>query len=144
MKPADQDSHCFSCTHLIHINSVLHFVSSLDWYWCSSHNSKITQMFPLLLTSESMCTKYWLTACSSLPRKKSVVRWTNRPAMTIAVDWDVKQQNTQTNVCLLDWMWQLALLHDIGFFVNQNLFTFIFRHLGPELQCLLKLKQDLS
>ena len=25
-------------------------------------------------TSEFMCTKYWLTACSSLPRKKSVVR----------------------------------------------------------------------
>ena len=28
-----------------------------------------------------MCTKYWLTACSSLPRKKA-----DRPAMTIAVD----------------------------------------------------------
>ena len=24
----------------------------------------------LQVTSESMCTKYWLTACSSLPRKK--------------------------------------------------------------------------
>ena len=24
----------------------------------------------LSVTSESMCTKYWLTACSSLPRKK--------------------------------------------------------------------------
>ena len=32
-----------------------------------------------------MCTNYWLTACSSLPRK-SVVRLTDRPAMTIAVD----------------------------------------------------------
>ena len=35
----------------------------------------------------SICTKYWLTACSNLPRK-NVVRWTDRPAMTIAVDWD--------------------------------------------------------
>ena len=26
---------------------------------------------------------------------KSVVRWTGRPPMTIAVDWDVKQQNKQ-------------------------------------------------
>ena len=25
---------------------------------------------PLSVTSESMCTKYWLTACSSMPRKK--------------------------------------------------------------------------
>ena len=24
----------------------------------------------LSVTSESMCTKYWLTACSSMPRKK--------------------------------------------------------------------------
>ena len=28
----------------------------------------------LSTTSESMCTKYWLTACSSLPKEKSVVR----------------------------------------------------------------------
>ena len=26
----------------------------------------------LSVTSENMCTKYWLTACSSLPRKKCV------------------------------------------------------------------------
>ena len=32
-----------------------------------------------------MCTKYWLTACSSLPRKK-MVRWTDRSIMTLAVD----------------------------------------------------------
>ena len=36
-------------------------------------------------TSKSMCRNYWLTACSSLPRK-SVVRWTDRPTMTIDVD----------------------------------------------------------
>ena len=54
----------------------------------------------LSVTSESMCTKYWLTACSSLPRKKSVVRWTDRPAMTIAVDLGrkaTKQTNKQIN-----------------------------------------------
>ena len=32
-----------------------------------------------------MCTKYWLTACSSLPRKKCG-QVNRRPAMTIAVD----------------------------------------------------------
>ena len=46
------------------------------------------------VTSESMSTKYWLTACSSLPRKKcGYVNWSS--PMTIAVDWDVKQQNKQ-------------------------------------------------
>ena len=34
----------------------------------------------LSVTSEIMCTNYWLTACPS------VVMWTDRPAMTIAVD----------------------------------------------------------
>ena len=28
----------------------------------------------LSVTSESMCTKYWLTTCSNLPRKKGMVR----------------------------------------------------------------------
>ena len=61
-----------------------------DWSWNNfySHSPpfrSIIQEGLLSVTSESMCTKYWLTACSSLPRK-SVVRWTDRPAMTIAVD----------------------------------------------------------
>ena len=40
--------------------------------------------------SESMCTKYWLNAKSSLPRKKC--GYVN---ITIAIDWDVKQQTKQ-------------------------------------------------
>ena len=32
-----------------------------------------------------MCNKYWLTACRTYPWK-SVVRWTDCPAMTLAVD----------------------------------------------------------
>ena len=35
-----------------------------------------------------------------LAQEKSVVRWTDCPAMTIAVDWDVKQQNKQTKYYL--------------------------------------------
>ena len=31
-----------------------------------------------------------------LARKKSVVRWADRPDMTIAVDWDVKHQTRKT------------------------------------------------
>ena len=49
----------------------------------------------LSVTSKSMCRKYWLTALSSLPRKKSVVRWADHPDMTITVDWDVKNQTNQ-------------------------------------------------
>ena len=47
----------------------------------------------LSVTSESMCTKYQLTACPSFLRKKSMVRLIDHPNMTIAVKWDVKQQN---------------------------------------------------
>ena len=53
----------------------------------------------LSVTSKSMCTKYWLTACSSLPRK-SVVRWTDRPAMTIAVHLG-RKATKQTNKTIL-------------------------------------------
>ena len=35
-----------------------------------------------------------------LAAEKSVVRWTDRPEMTIAIDWDVKHQIKQTNQCL--------------------------------------------
>ena len=45
----------------------------------------IIQQGLLSVTSEIMYTKYWLTACSEFPRK-SVLRWTDCPAMTIAVD----------------------------------------------------------
>ena len=48
----------------------------------------------LSVTSESMCTNYWWTACSSLPRKKCV-KWTDRPAMTIAVDMGRKATKTK-------------------------------------------------
>ena len=59
-------------------------------------------LFPLIqersvsVTSESMCTKYWSTACQACPGK-SVVRLTDQLNMIIAVHWDVKQQTEQTN-----------------------------------------------
>ena len=40
----------------------------------------------LSVTSESMCTNYWLNTCSNLSRKKcGYVNWTSRHDMTIAV-----------------------------------------------------------
>ena len=36
-----------------------------------------------------------------LSQEKSVVRLADRPNMTIAVDWDVKNQTKQTNKCSL-------------------------------------------
>ena len=60
-----------------------------DWSWNNFYPHSppfrwFIQEGLLSVTSESMCTNYWLTACSSLPRK-SVFRWTDRLAMTIAV-----------------------------------------------------------
>ena len=49
----------------------------------------------LSVTNESVCTKNWLTACSSLTRK-SVVWSTDRPAKTIAVDLGRKAINQTT------------------------------------------------
>ena len=47
------------------------------------------------VTSESMCTKYRLNAYSQACPGKSVVRWTNRLDMIIAVDWDEKHQTNK-------------------------------------------------
>ena len=82
-------SDCRSRGHEFDPNLVLYFRG--DWLWNNFYRHSpsfrwIIQEGLLLVTRESMCTKYWLTACSSLPRKRSVVRWTDRPAMTIAVD----------------------------------------------------------
>ena len=49
----------------------------------------------LSVTSESTCTEYWITAWSKLALEKRVVRLTDRLDMTIAVDWDIKQQTKQ-------------------------------------------------
>ena len=62
-----------------------------DWSWNNFHGHSppfrwfIQEGF-LSVTSESLCKIYWLIAWPSLPRKNCVVRWTDRPAMTIAVD----------------------------------------------------------
>ena len=50
----------------------------------------------LLVSSESLCTKYWLTthACQG----QCVVRLTDCFDMAIAVNWDVKHRTNQTNI----------------------------------------------
>ena len=73
-----------------------------DWSWNNFYGPSppfrwIIQEGLLSVTNESMCRKYWLTACSSLPRK-SVVRWTDRPAMTIAVDLGRKAKKQTNNI----------------------------------------------
>ena len=52
----------------------------------------LIQVGQLSVTGERMCTKYWLTL-----RSKPAQRLTDRLDMTIVVDWDVTQQNKQTN-----------------------------------------------
>ena len=44
-----------------------------------------------------MCPKYWLTACSSLPRKKVWLGELTVPPWPKLLSWDAKQQNKQTN-----------------------------------------------
>ena len=76
-----------------------------DWSWNNfySHSTPfgwIIQEGLLLVTSKSMCTKYLLTACSAY-QEKCVVRWTDRHALTIAVDFGrkaTKQTNTLISI----------------------------------------------
>ena len=75
-----------------------------DWSWNDFYGHSppfrwFIQEGLLSVTSESMSTNYWLTACSSLSRK-SVYRWNDRPAMTIAVDLGRKVTNKITKVQL--------------------------------------------
>ena len=49
------------------------------------------------ITSESMCTKYWLTACSSLPRKKVWLGELTVPPWPQLLTLDVKQPNKHNN-----------------------------------------------
>ena len=66
-----------------------------DWSWNNFYGHStpfrwIIQEGLWSVTRESMCTNYWLTALQACPGK-SVVRWTDPSAMTIAVDLgDVK------------------------------------------------------
>ena len=70
-----------------------------DWSWNNFYIHSppfpwIIQEQLLSVTSKSKCTKYWLTACPSCPRK-NVVSWTDRPAVTIVVDLGRKATNLE-------------------------------------------------
>ena len=67
------ESDCRSRDHRFDPSPVPYFHG--DWSWNNFYGHSppfrwIIQEGLLSVTSESMCTKYWLTACSSLPRKK--------------------------------------------------------------------------
>ena len=47
-----------------------------------------------------MCAEYKLTAQSKHAKEKSLVRFTDRLDMTIAVDWEMKPQTNQTSIFL--------------------------------------------
>ena len=83
------ESDCRSRGREFDYDPVPYFCGDCSWNNFYDHSPPfrwIIQEGLLSVTSESMYTKYWLTACSSLSRKKCYVRWTDRPAMTIAVD----------------------------------------------------------
>ena len=54
-------------------SSVLYFHRDWSWNYFYGHSPPFRWFIQeglLSVTSKSMCTNYWLTACSSLPRKK--------------------------------------------------------------------------
>ena len=96
-------------------NLVAYFLG--DWSWNNFYGhsppfSWIIQEGLLSVTSERMCTKYWLTAVQACPGK-SVVRWTDHPAMTIAVELGRKatKQTNKTNILF----WNIMLTFAFSF-----------------------------
>ena len=66
-------SDCRSRGREFNPGAVPYFRGDWSWNYFYGHSPPfrlIIQEGLLSVTSESMCTKYWLTACSSLPRKK--------------------------------------------------------------------------
>ena len=103
---------------------VPYFCGDRSWNNFNCHSPPfrwIIQEGLLSFTSESMCMKYWLTACSSSPRKKSVVRWTDRPTMTLAVDLG-RKATKQTNSLWHALCWEqlrAGCSHMLHIFVGQ-------------------------
>ena len=95
------ESNCRSRGREFDPGPVPYFRGDISWNNFYGHSPLfrwIIQEGLLSFTSESMCTKYWLTACLfKLAQEKSVVMWTDRPAMTIAVDLG-RKATKQTNI----------------------------------------------
>ena len=75
-------SDCRSRDREFYLGPVPYFGGDWSWNNISDHSPPyplFIQEGLLSVSSKSMCTKYWLTACSSMLRKKSVVRWIDRP-----------------------------------------------------------------
>ena len=94
-----------------------------DWAWNNFYGHSppfrwFIQEVLLSVTSESMCTNYWLSACSSLPR-----RGTDRPAMTIAVDLG-RKATKQTNKNLYTHVQWIGHLQKWLFLFNDTTFYF--------------------
>ena len=79
-----------------------------DWSWKNFYGHSppfrwFIQEGLLSVTSESMCTNYWLTPCSSLPWKKyGYSSWTDRGAMTVAVDLG-RKATKQNKIFSISW-----------------------------------------
>ena len=87
----------FANSTLLSLLSFSNFITHYDAQ-ASSAFSALIQEGQLSVTGESMCTKYWL----SLPRK-SVVRLTDRPDMTLDVyrgrKTTIQQQQHNSTLC---------------------------------------------
>ena len=90
-----------------------------DWSWNNFYGHSppflwFIQEGLLSVTSESMCTNYWLSACSSLPRKKcGYVNWPSRnDHRRKATKPTNNQQPTISLNCISKWsVWELIVLY---------------------------------
>ena len=66
-----------------------------------------------------MCTEYWLIAWSKLA-EESVGKLSDRPNMTIAVDWDVKSQTKQTKPAIVSILKLMTRKNNIVYYPEQE------------------------
>ena len=108
---------------------VVHYFHG-DWLFFNFYGHSppfcwIIQEGLLSVTSKSICTKYWLTSCSSLPRN-SVARWTDRPAMTIAVDLGRKATKINKHACMYFIIVLLCFSFSIWILYSEKLYSLPF------------------
>ena len=68
-----------------------------DWSW--KIPTAILLPSPVSSYKRKYLHKVLVNRLVKLAQEKSVVKWSDRSDITIAVDWDVKHQTKQTNAC---------------------------------------------
>ena len=89
--------------------------SIIEWFLQSFSSLPLIQEGRRSVTSEGMCRKFWLTASSSLPKKKVWLGELSVPTWPLTIDWDIKNHPKPKRWGLIFWFYRLN-----SFSLNNN------------------------